>query len=265
MQAAPSLPAFSKETISAKRSAVRELFLRESSHSKTTAVEALSGAELRLLFNCYDDQFFSNQLGNLLGSTGAVIFFEVSTRMTSAGANISHRPARNKNRAVYRIAVSAPVLYASFRKTDEAFSVNGLVCADRLQALLVLVEHELVHLYEMLTSGASGHAKQFKKIALDLFGHTDFRHALLSPSDQASSTLGFGLGDLVAFTFNGRRVTGMLNRITKRATVLVADRNGRTYDDGRKYLKFYVPLTRLVRVQPVNLLQASVARTPTIV
>ena len=71
MQAAPSLPAFSKETISAKRSAVRDLFLRESSHAKTTAVEALSGAELRLLFNCYDDQFFSNQLGYLLGSTSA--------------------------------------------------------------------------------------------------------------------------------------------------------------------------------------------------
>src|SRR5712691_1237976 len=102
MQAAPSLPAFSKETISAKRSAVRDTFLRESRHPKTTAVETLSGAELRLLFNCYDGQFFSNQLGDLLASSSAAIFFEVSTRMTSAGANISHRPARNKNRAVYR-------------------------------------------------------------------------------------------------------------------------------------------------------------------
>ena len=52
------------------------------------------------------------------------------------------------------------------------------------------------------------------------------------------------------FTFEGRRLAGRVNRITKRATVLVEDPEGLNYSDGRRYKVFYVPISSLKPVAP---------------
>ena len=49
-------------------------------------------------------------------------------------------------------------------------------------------------------------------------------------------------GDRVVFSLKGTRYAGLVTRITKRATVLVEDKQGTRYSDGRSYTKFYVPL-----------------------
>ena len=59
---------------------------------------------------------------------------------------------------------------------------------------------------------------------------------------------GIHLGDLVSFEHEGLRRVGRVNRITRRATVLVADAAGRQFSDGKTYLTFYVPLTMLRKV-----------------
>ena len=46
----------------------------------------------------------------------------------------------------------------------------------------------------------------------------------------------------VRFRFDGVQHTGIVNRIRKRATVLVEDREGQRYSDGKHYIKFYVPV-----------------------
>jgi len=40
-----------------------------------------------------------------------------------------------------------------------------------------------------------------------------------------------------------------VNRITKRATVLVEDERGMRYSDGKRYAKFYVPVASLELVE----------------
>jgi hypothetical protein len=45
--------------------------------------------------------------------------------------------------------------------------------------------------------------------------------------------------------FEGRRLTGRVNRITKRATVLVEDSEGQKYSDGLRYKTYYVPIADL--------------------
>ena len=45
----------------------------------------------------------------------------------------------------------------------------------------------------------------------------------------------------------GSRYVGVVNRVTKRATVLVEDSRGVRYSDGRCYAKFYVPVGMLER------------------
>jgi hypothetical protein len=52
----------------------------------------------------------------------------------------------------------------------------------------------------------------------------------------------------VRFRLDGRHYTGRVNRITKRATVLVEDRSGERYSDGKRYAKFYVPLEMLEKM-----------------
>jgi hypothetical protein len=51
------------------------------------------------------------------------------------------------------------------------------------------------------------------------------------------------------FTFEGVKRTGIVNRISKRATVLVEDREGQRYSNGKHYIKFYVPVQLLQAVE----------------
>ena len=69
----------------------------------------------------------------------------------------------------------------------------------------------------------------------------------MTPTDVARKQLGIRCGDSVTFKVDGTRRTGVVNRITKRATVLVKDPAGTEYTDGVRYAKFYVPLPMLKR------------------
>ena len=56
---------------------------------------------------------------------------------------------------------------------------------------------------------------------------------------------GIKTGMVVRFRFDGVEHEGVVNRITKRATVLVEDRGGEPYSNGKRYAKFYVPVRLL--------------------
>jgi hypothetical protein len=110
------------------------------------------------------------------------------------------------------------------------------------------MEHEMLHLAELLLFRDSNcAAKPFRNSVRRLFGHTESNHTLLTPRDVARKKLGIACGDEVTFLVGGQRHRGFVNRITKRATVLVPDPKGIRYEDGEKYSKFYVPLTLLKR------------------
>jgi hypothetical protein len=108
------------------------------------------------------------------------------------------------------------------------------------------MEHEIVHLVEMLLwSHSQCSARRFQSIAKRFFGHTDYTHQLITPRERAMTEYGIRAGDRVRFRFDGKHVEGVVNRITKRATVLVEHARGELYSDGKKYQKYYVPLTLL--------------------
>jgi hypothetical protein len=56
-------------------------------------------------------------------------------------------------------------------------------------------------------------------------------------------------GRRVRFRFHGRELAGIVNRITRRATVLVEDPKGEPFSDGRRYLTYYVPPEMLKPVE----------------
>lgn len=214
----------------------------------------ITPADLELMFAEYDPAFFHGQLAKLLGESGSSLQFGVSSRLTrSAGVTKRTKRAARKGGPVtetrFMIALSSTILNRDFGRIDREVRVNGLTCRNRIEAAQRVFEHELLHMLELLLWDRSSCRKPlFRRLARQMFGHTETQHELVTPVELAKKTLDLRVGSRVAFTFEGRRMTGIINRVTLRATVLVEDPKGSRYTDGKHYLKWYVPLESLEKL-----------------
>lgn len=103
----------------------------------------------------------------------------------------------------------------------------------------------MVHLAEHLYWDHSDcSAPRFQEIAGRLFLHRAHTHNLVTRTERAAEA-GIRIGSRVAFLFEGRRLTGRVNRITKRVSVLVEQADGALYSDGHRYKTYYVPIRLL--------------------
>lgn len=210
--------------------------------------ERIHSDDLELLFELYDEYFFNNLIRKSLPRRQ--LTFRISRRMTSVGGTTTRWPGRGLKRPRFEIAVSSTLLFQSFQDPERRITVTGIECDHRLDALMRVFEHEMVHLLELfLWEDSSCSLHRFQTIAHANFGHTDHRHDLLTPSEAAFTQFGIRPGVRVSFRFEGRKLTGIVNRVTKRATVLVPDAGGRRYSDGQRYSKFYIPVDDLEVLQ----------------
>ncbi len=208
----------------------------------------LCDRDLKFVFDATDDLFFHGMVRNLAQSRGFPVQFRVSKRMTNSGGITKMTWERGKSKKrEFEIAISAPLLFNSFQENQgTATIVTGIPCLNRLEALQKIVEHEMLHLIEMmLWDDSNCSAKRFRSIATRIFGHSQSNHELMAPRDIARRDHNISPGDWVYFSHNGSQLAGRVNRITKRATVLVPSRSGIRYSDGKRYAKFYVPFKRL--------------------
>lgn len=205
-------------------------------------------SDLEFLFEAYDRRFFAGEMRKTIGQRA--LAFHLSRRMTRAGgrtARITHRSGEVK----YEIAIAISMLFDGFGENDRSVTVCGLPCESRLQALQRIFEHELVHLAEQLIwNNSNCSARRFQQIASKMFLHQAHTHNLITRAERAAES-GIRVGALVSFLFEGRRLVGRVNRITKRATVLVEDAAGMRYSDGRRYKRYYVPIHWLEPAQVV--------------
>jgi len=241
---------FSRSGREAAQASISQYMLTNSESMSSGNFGKISGSDLGLLFHVTDEYFFEGTVNRLCEQQAdRPLSFRLSTRMTSAGGMTTMQTSRDRRNPTreFEIAVATTPLFATFKDEPTAI-VSGIVCRNRLQALQRIMEHEMIHLVEMLLWNDSNcAAKPFKRIVKRFFGHTESNHQLLTPRDLAKKRLGISQGDLVTFSNQGQNLTGHVNRITKRATVLVASSKGSMYDDGCKYVKYYVPLNRLKR------------------
>ncbi len=208
---------------------------------------SLAPADLGMIFHAIDEVFFDGYLSSTCETSNAKpLAFRLSTRMTSSGGMTTmHRAANWHQSTEFEIAIATTPLFETF-KIDSTAKVGGLVCNDRLEALQRIMEHEIVHLVEMLLWNDSNcSANPFKEIAKRFFRHSESNHQLLTPRDVARERLGISIGDKVRFKKGSQAMEGYVNRISKRATVLVHSQQGQQYSDGLKYQKYYVPLANL--------------------
>ena len=243
----------SPEEVASKVDRIYRTVLERSKHVRSGNFDELGVADLRLLFDLYDAEFFEGLLGAMLKEDGAgEITLRLSNRMTRAAGKTIVRKKRKRGvfrlveRAEYEIAVSTLLLFQTFRDIDRPVTVGGIVCRDRLEALQRIFEHELLHLAEFLAEGRSScSAEPFQVLSRAIFGHSAAVHDLVTPREIAAKTHAIRQGDLVAFEHDGKTRVGRVNRITKRATVLVENDAGRLFSDGRRYATFYVPVNLL--------------------
>ena len=210
---------FNASQVTAQTRLIYDNVLKESPYLDGGNFTTIHTFDLKRLFGQYDRCFFNGQIGATLGNTP--LRFRLSKRMTrSGGKTARYTHTKRHGRRFYEISVSTTLLFQCFAGDDHRpITVTGITCNDRMEALQRVMEHELVHLVEMLlwpTSSCS--ASRFKSIALRFFGHTGHTHELITPGERAFVKFGIKPGDHVRFCFDGARYTGIVNRITKRAT-----------------------------------------------
>lgn len=156
---------------------------------------------------------------------------------------------KTREETIYEISIAITLLFQTFLDVKRTIIINGIVCNDRLEALQRIFEHELIHLLELLVwKKSSCSATNFKNLARQIFAHTETTHQLVTQSERALKKYGIKIGDKVEFVFKNTTYTGIVNRITKRATILVEHSEGRRYSDKKKYVKFYIPLSKLKKI-----------------
>lgn len=231
--------------------------LEESPNLKTGNIEAIGPADLDRLFRLYDREFFSGHLAEMLLEDGAhPMAFRLSSRLTRSAGQTTRRTriepragGRSIKKHEYEIAISTTILFATFHQVDRTITVGGIICNDRLECLQRIFEHELLHLAEFLGWGDSNcSAGNFQTLSRRIFAHEAAVHDMVTPREQARVLYDVKPGDMVSFELEGTRLVGLVNRITRRATVLVEDPDGVLYTSGRRYRTFYVPLQMLRKV-----------------
>jgi hypothetical protein len=236
------------ETVAAKTRSIYVDVLGQSNYLDAGNFESIHPADLRRLFDLYDERFFGGGCRQALGDTP--LSFRLSKRMTQAAGKatrVQHRDRRTKAISTeYEIAVSTTLLFQTFHDVDRPIVMSGIECRDRLEALQRIFEHELVHLIEfVLWKDSSCSGTRFQSVANRFFSHTEHTHQLITPRERAFAKFGVKAGSRVSFRLDGQHYMGVVNRITKRATVLVEDSHGVRYTDGKRYRKFYVPVALL--------------------
>jgi hypothetical protein len=232
---------------------IYEAMLAQSPQIREANFTVIGTDDLERLFFWYDREFFRGRLGEMILEDEAhPIAFRLSRRLVSAAGQTMRevRRVRQNGKPVvkvdYEITISTTLLYNTFQNVERTVTVGGLVCRDRLESLQRIFEHELLHLAEFLGWGRSNcRADNFHALSQRIFAHEGAFHDLITPREHARAAFNIHVGDRVSFELDGARHSGRVNRITRRASVLVEKPSGKLYSDGKHYVTFYVPLPLL--------------------
>ena len=244
---------YSANEVEDRASRIYEATLAQSLQIRDGNFTMIGTDDLERLFSWYDREFFRGRLGEMLVEDGAhPMVFRLSRRLVSAAGQTIRQVRRVRQhghpavKVDYEITISTTLLYNTFQDVERTVTVGGLVCRDRLESLQRIFEHELLHLAEFLGWGRSNcRADNFHALSRRIFAHEGAFHDLITPRETARSAFNIHIGDHVSFELDGNRYTGRVNRITRRATVLVEDPRGKLYSDGKHYFTCYVPLALL--------------------
>ncbi len=187
---------YNPEQILAKREAIKAAVLGNASEQLSRPSNLL----LTALISEYDKKFFKGffKTNNISFSS------HWSDKMTSAGGRIRFKGVLRdfltteerigyiqKSGFSFTMTLSSYHILRNFSSPDSTEVVNGLTAHSRYEALCFIVEHELIHAFEVVLTGKSGHGAFFQRLAHSFFGHTAYHHEIgkLKAEDTDSEEL----------------------------------------------------------------------------
>lgn len=243
----PPLVPLEQSDIDERRASIRAHVLQHSRVIQQANFLRYYDGDLGLLFDHYDRLFFANTITDRLKRDRLNYpTLRFSGRLRSAGGRTT-RTRHRDGTITYGIEIATHILADNFKDAaHRSVEVSGIACTDRLHALMFIFEHEMLHLYEFLfTSKSNCKAKPFRQLASHLFGHRASVHTMITAREKTWQSTTLRPRDRVEFTFEGQVLRGIINRINRRATVLVENPRGRKYTDGKRYVSYYVAIPHL--------------------
>lgn len=188
-------------------------------------LEDIDNEILQDMFELYDKYFFLGRINRLLLVKKGTLTLDVSGRMTKT-AGVCKRDGCS-----YSITISRPIILNTFVDVAESLNrhkSNGLFCYDRLECLMNIFEHELIHLVINLVHGTvekdpiyKSHGLFFKDLAFAYFGHTEFKHSLHLKDEYNGKKEDFKVLDDVSFkTRDGVVIRGMIKKMNPKTAVV---------------------------------------------
>ncbi|WP_346940091.1 hypothetical protein [uncultured Clostridium sp.] len=226
------------------RSFIKKDFCIRHKINMLNSIDILTLKNISSLIDIYDYYVLR---GYLVKTIPEGIKVSISNRMTSSGGKtIFSKRGREYS---YEIRISNRVM-ERFIEDNRSKIVCGIKAIDTLEALMLILEHEICHVIEFSKYGNSNcKEERFKTIAFNLFGHKSSYHEILKKEDTLNKTIksSFAKGQVVQFKYKGILYEGIISNINKRATVMVKDINGAYRDNnGFSYSKWYIPLKLLI-------------------
>lgn len=187
--------------------------------------EFLSGIHLKSLCQLYDAVFFGGLLEANLRRTHSFYKFNLSSNKPHSGSFKTRGNAQI-------ITINWGLFKKLFPSGTETYTSNGVTCHNRLEAVQVTLEHELIHLLTRLSPHRptkiekndpvhGPHGSFFRELVLAYFGHTDIKHGFHVANENRKTMNDFKLNQIVQFTNDNGTVTqGKIVKLTfKKARV----------------------------------------------
>lgn len=195
-------------------------------------IENIISKDIQEIFRLYDNIFFGGQIVEKLKSKNSTVNFKI-TKGTKIAGLCQTAKSPGGTRCFFTLSFPAHLYKNLFSKGETSLRVNGINCTDKIFCLQMVFEHELVHLlmqlynYEARGTGIfSAHGKLFNCMVHAYFGHTDFRHNLLSGDEKHILNKEYvNVGDKLGYEDRkGVFITGrILKKNPKTAVVIITE------------------------------------------
>lgn len=177
---------------------------------------------IKLLYELYDKFFLNNECEKLIKEKKYKLEFKVGYGKKRIGY------CKRLDRQTYLISISNMLTKLNF---NNKLNINGIDVDNRLDALLILFEHELIHLYMFLKGWYDikdkyylPHGKLFKTLVRRLFGHTKVRHQL-DENKQIKNKNDFNLKQKVCFDYKKAKKSGIIIKLNPKRAKILLDNN----------------------------------------
>ncbi|QKF94834.1 SprT-like protein [Fadolivirus algeromassiliense] len=196
--------------------------------------KSLTNKDIKQTFNIIDMVYFNGKINKYIKENNINLSFKSSAKLTKT-AGICKFKYTGERTCKYSIGISNKILDNLFVKDEKSLKINGLLCYNRLECYINILEHELTHLLILLFcpeegQEMGGHTETFKKITKNLFGHTEYKHMLLSgdyelvEEKKKEMKLNIEVGDyIISKPINGKIFKGVVTNISNKSVTVLLD------------------------------------------